>query len=92
MLEPTTERRALELLLAAYPAFDLLAVDWQLPDDVGDGGPWLLVELGQRSHDGLETWARHSFAIWKATGAIHGVGHDGAVTDDPLLELGAAPG
>lgn len=85
----TTERRALDALLARYPDFDLLSVDWQEPDGWGSmlSGVWLIVVLGQRSDDGSETWARHSFAIWKTTGAVHGLGHDGAVTDDPLFVI-----
>jgi hypothetical protein len=84
-----TERRALDALLARYPDFDLLSVDWK----IGPGGDdlarvWLLVELGQRSQDGADVWARHRFAIWRRTGAVHGLGLDGAVTDDPLFELG----
>ena len=91
MREPTIERRALDLLLAMHPFFDLLEVDWQLAiEDEGETirpfiGPWLLVTLGQRSQDGGPVWARHRFAIWKATGAVHGVEEDGAVTDDPLF-------
>lgn len=91
--EPTLARRGLDLLLATYPGFDLLKVDWQLPEDwqlfgasaERGAGPWLLVVLGQRSDDGSEVWARHHFAIWKRTGAVHGVQHDGSVTDDPLF-------
>jgi hypothetical protein len=86
MTKPTRERLALDRLLAIYRTFDVLHVDWQLPSETGSAGPWLLVELGQRSDNGVEAWARHRFAIWKATGATHGVGSDGAVLDPPLLE------
>jgi hypothetical protein len=86
----TTERQALDRLLHLMPGYDLLEIDWQLAID-GEGevprpfiGPWLLVTLGQRSDDGSPVWARHHYAIWKKTGAIHGVQHDGSVTDDPI--------
>jgi hypothetical protein len=79
MTEPTRERLALDRLLALFPTFDVLRVDWQL-------SPWLLVELGQRSDDGAEAWARHCFAIWKLTGATHGIDTYGAVIDPPFLE------
>jgi hypothetical protein len=86
MMHPTTERRALDRLLDLFPAFDLLDVNWQLPSDTNAGGPWLLVRLGQRSDDGYEAWAVHHFAIWKTTGAVHGIDADGAVIDPPLIE------
>jgi hypothetical protein len=82
----TTERRALDALLARYPDFDLLAVDWQTgPDGNELHRVWLLVELGQRAADGSDAWARHRFAVWRRTGAVHGLSLDGAVTDDPLF-------
>jgi hypothetical protein len=87
------ERRALDLLLRMYPFFDLLEIDWQLAIDAeGEEvrpfiGPWLLVTLGQPSVDSSPAWARHHFAIWKATGAVHGVQEDGSVTDDPLFSV-----
>jgi hypothetical protein len=95
MDEPTIVRRALDELLARYPSFDLVNVDWQLAIE-GEGeeirpyiGPWFLVTLGQpseRYEGGVPPppWVRHHFAIWKTTGAVHGVQHDGSVTDDPL--------
>jgi hypothetical protein len=84
----TTERRALDALLARHPDFDLLSVDWKIGPDGDDlNRVWLLVELGQRSIDGSDVWARHRFAIWRRTGAVHGLGLDGAVTDDPLFTL-----
>jgi hypothetical protein len=91
--EPTTERQALDLLLRLHPFYDLIEIDWQLAlDDEGEEvrpfvGPWLLVTLGQRSDDGGPIWARHHFAIWKATGAVHGLQEDGSVTDDPLFTV-----
>jgi hypothetical protein len=77
----TIERRAVDALLSRHPDFDVLVVDWS----VGIPSPWLIVELGQRSEDGAEVWARHTFAIWKTTGAVHGLQRDGSVTDDPLF-------
>jgi hypothetical protein len=74
-------RIGLERLLEMYGTFDVLEVDWQ------DNGPWVLVTLGQPSSDGVDAHARHHFAIWKSTGAVHGIEHDGAVTDEPLLSV-----
>lgn len=76
----TTERRALDSLLAIFPWFDVLDIDWQ-------HGPWLLVTLGQRSDDDAHAWATHKYAIWKRTGAVHLVGPDGAVIDPPIIEV-----
>ena len=86
MIATPRTRRALDELLTAYPFFDVLKIEWGL-DDEGFTGPypWLLVELGQPSEDDAEVWARHRFAIWKSTGAVHGLQHDGSVTDDPLF-------
>jgi hypothetical protein len=89
----TRVRRALDALLAHYPAFDLLRVDWQI--DPGDerrsphwAGSWVLVDLGQPSDliDLKPAWAVWRFAIWRATGAVHQVGPDGAVIDPPIIE------
>lgn len=84
--EPSLARRGLDLLLAANPHLELVEADWQRPSESGMsvGGPWLLVTLGQRSADGSDAFALHPFAIWKSTGAVHGM-HDGSVTDDPIL-------
>jgi hypothetical protein len=89
--EPSTTRRGLDQLLRSFPTWDLIEVDWQLALD-GEHetvrafvGPWLLVTLGQPSEDGGPYWAKHHFAIWKETGAVHGLLHDGSVTDDPLF-------
>jgi hypothetical protein len=79
--EPSLARQGLDLLLQVHPSFDLVEVDWQLADD----GPWVLVTLGQPSEGDSPVWAKHHYAIWKFTGAVYGVQHDGAVTDDPLL-------
>ena len=63
------------------PHLDVLHIEWQTD------GPWLLVELGQSTvaPEG-EVWARHRYAIWKRTGAVHGYEADGSVTDDPVLK------
>jgi hypothetical protein len=83
----TAERRAVDRLLALFPDFDLLEVDWQLPNaSQADPGPWLVVTLGQRSDDGGHAWARRRYAIWKLTGAVHGIGANGAVIDPPVIE------
>jgi hypothetical protein len=88
-MTPTVERQALDKLLSMFPDFDLMGVDWQRPKGQGETpGPWLIVFLGQRSEDGFEAWARHEYAIWKRTGAVHLVGADGAVIDPPIIEGG----
>jgi len=78
--EPSAARRGLDRLLAVSPHLDVLSIEWQTD------GPWLLVELGQPTvaPDG-EVWARHRYAIWKTTGAVHGYEADGSVTDDPVM-------
>ena len=75
--ETSPARRGLDELLRSAPHLDVLSVT---QSDV-----WTLVVLGQRSEDESEAWARHNYAIFKRTGAVHGLGHDGAVTDDPVL-------
>ncbi len=82
----TTERQGLDGLLALFPDFDLLEVNWKLPNESrADPGPWLIVLLGQRSDDGAHAWAVHHYAIWKRTGAVHLL--DGAmVVDPPIIE------
>jgi hypothetical protein len=85
-MDVTTEREALDALLAMFSWFDVLSVDWQRPDHTrSEPGPWLLVTLGQRSDDGTEAWAEHRFAIWKRTGAVHGIDVNGAVIDPALI-------
>jgi hypothetical protein len=71
-------RQGFDALLALHSGFDVVRVEWQ------DDGPWVLVELGQPSVSDGNVFARHPYAIWKRTGAVHGM-HDGAVSDDPLL-------
>lgn len=91
---PSLVRRGLEELLRRHPHLDLLEVDWQVEPPDGRSvarwrGPWVLVDLGQPS-DAIEVepaWAVWRFAIWRSTGAVYVVGHDGAVGDDPLFEL-----
>jgi hypothetical protein len=92
MVEPSPARRGLDALLARFPTYDLLALDWDpgrpMPGRrAGDlnVNPWLIVDLGQRSDGGTEAWAASKFAIWKSTGAVHTLGADGAVSDDPIL-------
>ena len=95
--EPSIVRRALDELLRQYPHLDLLRVEWQIDPPRGAwdkrsasrwDGPWVLVDLGQPSeHVDVEpAWALWRFAIWRATGAVHAIGVDGAVSDDPILE------
>ena len=92
MFEPSSARRGLDALLARFPMYDLLALDWDPGRPVqgrraGDlnVNPWLIVELGQRSDGSTEAWTASKFAIWKSTGAVHTIGADGAVSDDPIL-------
>lgn len=70
-------RHGLDWLLEQHPHLELLEAKWI-------GGPWLTVTLGQRSDTDDDVFARWSFAIWKRTGAVHGVQALGDVTDDPL--------
>ena len=77
-------RQGLDLLLETYPDFDLLEAETAWEEHQLDR-PWLLVTLGQRSEGEHPAWARHRFAIWKTTGAVHGLLHDGSVTDDALF-------
>lgn len=87
--EPSPARRGLDRLLTVLPfreiefvagdAIDLAFLDnaHRNVDYVGPplDNPWLVVQFvgGDR------------YAIWKATGAVHRVGPDGAVDDDPIL-------
>jgi hypothetical protein len=85
-------RRGVDALLAKYPGCTIQAFDSQaerpvLAKDVATGkvseltrlpaGPWVRVWL-----DG-----GGSFAIWKRTGNVYRVGDDGAVEDDPFIEI-----
>jgi hypothetical protein len=73
-------RIGLDRLMEMYSTFNLISAEWQ------GGGPWLLVSLGQPATKG-DAHAVHHFAIFKRTGAVHGVQHDGSVTDEPLLSV-----
>jgi len=81
-------RIALDRLLDFYPHHDVVSVEWQRD------GPWLLIDLGQPSdRNGSpagfgepDAIALHSFAIFRATGAVYQM-VDGAVNDEPLLTL-----
>ena len=77
-MDSSPARRGLDLLLARYPMLDLVTAEWQAD------GPWLLVTLGQQSAGGGPPFALYPFAIWRSTGAVHGIQHDGAVIDDAL--------
>jgi hypothetical protein len=80
--EPPAVRLGLNALLERFPHLVLLRADaWP------NGNPWLLVSLGQRSEGEEEAYARHEFAIWKSTGAVYTIGHDGAVGDDPIITV-----
>ena len=85
--EASPARKGLDWLLAYMPHLELVDADWQRPEGVtggGAGGPWLLVTLGQLSDEGGDVFALHPYAIWKRTGAVHGM-RDGAVVDPPLF-------
>jgi hypothetical protein len=79
ILSPSEARQGLDLLLSSAPHLDLLDADWQ------EDGPWLMVTLGQPSQGEEERWARHRYAIFKRTGAVHGLQLDASVTDEPIL-------
>jgi hypothetical protein len=79
LFSPSLARRGLDRLLETHPHLELVRAEWQ------ESGPWLLVELGQASTNGGPPWAVHPYAIFKRTGAVHGM-IGGAVTDDPILE------
>lgn len=93
MIRPLV-RRGLDALLAEHPHLDLLEVDWQIEPADGRSvarwrGPWVLVRLGQPSdHVEVEpAWAVWEYAIWRVTGNVYLVGADGAVGDDPIIEI-----
>jgi hypothetical protein len=90
--EPSLARRGIDALLALFPWREIQAIDSQperplLATDVTTGevseltrfaaGPWVLVTFVGGSE----------FAIWKRTGTVYYVGHDGAVDEDPFIEL-----
>lgn len=90
--EPSLARKGLDALLRLFPGREVQAIDSQ-PErpllaeviETGSieeltvlaGGPWVRVWFV----GGAE------FAIWKRTGAVYQVGHDGAVMDDPIIEV-----
>jgi hypothetical protein len=74
-------RIGLDRLLGMYSTHNLIMAEWQ-----GDG-PWLLVSLGHQGAGDPDAHAVHHFAIFKRTGAVHGIQHDGSVTDEPLLSI-----
>jgi hypothetical protein len=73
-------RRGLDLLLANHPGFEVVSAEWQMD------GPWLLVTLGRRGESLRDAFVLYPWAVFKATGAVHGM-NGGAVTDDPLFTL-----
>lgn len=83
--EPSLARRGLDALLALHPHLDLLSA--KMPGDKGYQQYWLEVELGQPSESGMQAWARWPFAIFIGTGAVYGYDPDGAVSDDPIIEV-----
>jgi hypothetical protein len=95
---PSPARRGLDWLLETHPHLDLVSLDWQVEPDDGRSvahwrGPWLLVELGQPSEQ-IEiepAWAIWRFAIFRRTGAVHPIDHDGAASDDPIYVPGEEP-
>lgn len=68
---PSWVRKGFDLLMAAHPDADLLAVK---PTMV-----WLCVDLLAANGPKME------FAIWRETGCVYRTGKDGAVHDDPFL-------
>jgi hypothetical protein len=76
----TLARIGFDRLLEMHSTMDVVAVDWQ------SDGPWLLVTLGQPSTSDPDVFARFPYAIFKRTGAVHGM-RDGAVNDEPQLTV-----
>lgn len=72
-------REGFDWLTRSMPMLDVLSVEWQ------EDGPWVLVTLGQPSERNPEVFARYPYAIWKHTGAVHGM-NMGAVIDPPLFK------
>lgn len=70
-------RKGFDLLMAAHPDADLLAVK---PTMV-----WLCVDLLAANGPKME------FAIWRETGCVYHVDADGAVDDDPFLVPEGSP-
>jgi hypothetical protein len=94
--DPSPARRGLDLLLQRHPQLDLVSAripgrDPHDPMTPWVSSSWLLVGLGQPSEGDAEAYAIWSFAIWRSTGAVFAIGPDGAVGDEPLLELQDAP-
>lgn len=88
----TLARRGLNALFAAFPLKEVEAIDHQperdvLATDLKTGevsvittlpaGPWVCVDFV----------GGDKYAIWKSTGAVHRIGPDGAVEDDPILTV-----
>lgn len=90
MFEPSAVRKGLDDLLAFYPFFDVISVEWQVTEHpLGfpiEWGPWVLVKLGQASEGETQAFAVWQFAIWRTTGAVHAMS-EGAVSDDPIFPV-----
>lgn len=95
--KPGRVRRAIDALLARYPYFDLVEVDWhqaeapvplrpyRFSERPLEFEPWVSVKLGEPSVTGVARWAVWQFEIWRATGDVYRVDHWGAVEDEPLI-------
>jgi hypothetical protein len=97
MFDPSPARKGLNDLLAFFPHFDLLEVEWQVEEEIPQQtewggiaipryGPWVLVKMGQPSDGISPAWAVWEFAIWRNTGAVYTMSH-GAVSDDPIFPV-----
>jgi hypothetical protein len=49
---------------------------------VHTGSPWLQVDVW------VHLEGPRQLALWRATGAVHAVGSDGAVEEDPIIPAG----
>jgi hypothetical protein len=97
-LEPSWERKGLDLLLAHYPMATLARLDrhegrMQEPGWFDYGGPapgepggWAPTPPGPWVSVTLEVLgSRKQFGVWKETGAVYTVDRHGACADDPFL-------
>lgn len=97
--EPSKARQGIDKLLSVFAHREIESIDSQLshPIEVYDvdekgvrastpyrrwdlpNGPWVLVKFV----------GGDEYAIWKHTGAVYRVGHDGAVEEDPIMTIEA---
>lgn len=84
MPEPNVSlmRQGLNALLEQFSGLDVLKVELQTDYEGKRPGPWTLVDLG------ILGWShRKEFAIWNNTGNVYRDDEQGAVEDDPMIEV-----